>query len=87
MKAVFLIKNGAASRAFQLREIPAPVAGIGQVLIKVEAFGLNFADIMARNGMYKEAPPLPCVLGYDVSGTVAAKGEGVTNVVETGLRV
>src|SRR5665647_590951 len=86
MKAVFLIKNGAAATAFAIREIPTPNPQAGQVLIKVEAFGLNFADVMARNGMYKEAPPLPCVLGYDVAGTVAATGATVTNV-KTGDRV
>ncbi len=86
MKAVFLIKNGAAVSAFAIREIPVPVPQAGQVLVKVEAFGLNFADVMARRGMYKEAPPIPCVLGYDVAGTVAATGEGVKNV-KTGDRV
>jgi len=80
MKAIFLVKNGSAASAFEFREIPVPIPQPGQVLIKVEAFGLNFADIMARNGMYKEAPPMPCVLGYDVAGTVASVGVSVTNV-------
>ena len=80
MKAVFLTKKGAASQAFEIREVPQPSAGPGQVLIKVEAFGLNFADVMARRGMYKEAPPIPCVLGYDVAGLVVATGTGVSNV-------
>jgi NADPH:quinone reductase-like Zn-dependent oxidoreductase len=80
MKAVYLITKGAAARAFEVREIPVPVPQAGQILIKVEAFGLNFADVMARRGMYKEAPPLPCVLGYDVAGIVTAAGPSVTNV-------
>jgi NADPH:quinone reductase-like Zn-dependent oxidoreductase len=80
MKAIFLVKNGSANNAFELREIAEPKPGTGQVLIKVNAFGLNFADVMARRGMYKEAPPLPCVLGYDVAGTVAEIGAGVTHV-------
>lgn len=80
MKAVYLIKKGPAFSAFQIREIPTPSPKAGQVLVKVEAFGLNFADVMARNGMYKEAPPLPCVLGYDVAGTVETIGKDVTNV-------
>ena len=80
MKAVFLTKKGAASQAFEIRELPQPSAGPGQVLIKVEAFGLNFADVMARRGMYKEAPPMPCVLGYDVAGLVVATGADVSNV-------
>ncbi len=80
MKAIFLVKNGSAASAFEFREIPIPIPQPEQVLIKVDAFGLNFADIMARNGMYKEAPPMPCVLGYDVAGTVASVGVSVTNV-------
>ncbi|MEO5890242.1 MAG: zinc-binding dehydrogenase [Ferruginibacter sp.] len=80
MKAVFLIKNGAAATAFEVREVPAPIPQAGQVLVKVEAFGLNFADVVARNGMYKDAPPLPCVLGYDVAGIVESTGPGVINV-------
>jgi NADPH:quinone reductase-like Zn-dependent oxidoreductase len=81
MRAVFLVRKGAAAKAFEVREIPTPVAGAGQVLIRVEAFGLNFADVMARHGMYKDAPALPGVLGYDVAGTVAAIGTGVKSLV------
>ena len=47
------------------------------MLIKVEGFGLNFADIMARKGMYQDAPPLPSVIGYDVCGFVEELGENV----------
>lgn len=86
MKAIFLVKNGSAATAFEFREIPIPIPQPEQVLIKVESFGLNFADIMARNGMYKEAPPMPCVLGYDVAGIVAAVGASV-NDVKKGDRV
>ncbi|MDO9375967.1 MAG: zinc-binding dehydrogenase [Ferruginibacter sp.] len=80
MKAVFLVKNGAATTAFEMRETPTPVPTSTQVLIKVTAFGLNFADVMARHGMYKEAPPKPCVLGYDVAGVVISVGASVQNV-------
>lgn len=82
MKAVFLTRLGAASGAFEVKETPTPRPGHNQVLIKVQAFGLNFADVMARRGMYKEAPPIPCVLGYDVAGIVAETGAGVTNVTK-----
>ncbi len=80
MQAAVLVKYGKASSAFEIREIQKPVPKDKEVLIKVAAFGLNFADVMARNNMYKEAPPLPAVLGYDVAGTVAAVGTDVTNV-------
>lgn len=80
MKAAVLVKNGKAAHAFEIRTLPKPQPGPDEVLIKVSAFGLNFADVMARNGMYKEAPPLPAVLGYDVAGTVEAVGIDVSNV-------
>lgn len=56
------------------------------MLIKVAAFGLNFADVMARRGMYKEAPPLPAILGYDVAGIIEAIGENV-DTIKIGDRV
>lgn len=78
MKAIFLTKQGDAFSSFEQRGVPKPQAGKGQALIKVEAFGLNYADVLARRGMYKEAPPLPSLLGYDVAGTIEQLGEGVT---------
>jgi NADPH:quinone reductase-like Zn-dependent oxidoreductase len=86
MKAVTLIKHGKAESAFELREAAMPTPGENQVLIRVEAFGLNFADVMARYGLYKEAPPLPSVLGYEVVGHVESKGAAVSGF-QTGQRV
>jgi NADPH:quinone reductase-like Zn-dependent oxidoreductase len=86
MKAAVLIRNGSAARAFEIREVPKPQPANDEVLVKVAAFGLNFADVMARNGMYKEAPPLPCILGYDVAGTIEAAGAAVQHI-KTGDRV
>lgn len=80
MKAAVLVKYGSASSAFEIREINTPAPKENEVLIKVAAFGLNFADVMARNKMYKEAPPLPAVLGYDVAGTVESIGANVSNI-------
>lgn len=51
--------------------------GPGEVQVEVAAAGINFADILARQGLYPDAPPLPCVVGYEFSGTVTAVGEGV----------
>jgi len=79
MKAAVLVKNGAAATAFEIREVPKPTFTADEVLIKVSAFGLNFADVMARLGMYKEAPPLPAILGYDVAGYIEAVGDYVTS--------
>ena len=63
-----------------------PDAGPGQVLVEVRAAGLNFADILARVGLYPDAPKTPCVMGYEVAGVVEAVGPGVTGF-EPGQRV
>jgi NADPH2:quinone reductase len=70
MKAIYLARKGDPSKAFELREVPVPTVKPGEVLIRVEASGLNFADVLARQGLYPDAPPMPSVLGYDVVGTV-----------------
>ena len=71
MKAIQLIKYGSSKDSFEINEIPVPnLKNKDDVLIKVHAFGINFADIMARKGLYKASPPLPAVLGYEVVGIV-----------------
>ncbi|MFP5470448.1 MAG: zinc-binding alcohol dehydrogenase family protein [Bacteroidia bacterium] len=73
MKAVVLHPKG----IFKIEEVTKPQIRPHQVLIKVEGFGLNFADVMARKGLYREAPPLPSILGYDVVGEVVEQGNDV----------
>ena len=51
--------------------------GAGKVRIDVAAAGINFADVMARMGLYPDAPKPPCVVGYEVAGTVMEVGQGV----------
>ncbi len=71
MKAVVLESFGDSKKVLSIKEVPMPSnLKAEEVLIKVEAFGLNFADVMARRGMYNDAPPLPAILGYDVVGEV-----------------
>jgi NADPH:quinone reductase-like Zn-dependent oxidoreductase len=60
----------------QERPDPPPPAP-GQVRVAVRAAGVNFADHMARVGLYPDAPKPPCVVGYEVAGTVEAVGDGV----------
>ena len=79
MQAAFLVRNGSADKAFELREAPIPAPAPHEVLIKVEAFGLNFADVMARLGHYRDAPPLPAIIGYDVCGRIESVGSAVKN--------
>jgi NADPH:quinone reductase-like Zn-dependent oxidoreductase len=80
MRAVVITKHGDPSvlKVEQRPDPPAP--GPGQVLIEVRAAGVNFADTMARVGLYEDAPPLPAIVGYEVAGVVSAVGPGVAKV-------
>jgi synaptic vesicle membrane protein VAT-1 len=60
-----------------VRDSADPQPGPGQVRIRVRASGLNFSDVMARQGLYPDAPKPPCVLGYEVAGVVDALGPEV----------
>lgn len=81
MKAAFLVKNGPADAAFEVRETAMPQRKPNEYLIKVEAFGLNFADVMARQGFYRDAPPLPAILGYDLVGRVVEAPDGHADAI------
>ena len=61
----------------QVQEAPDPKPGKGEVVVQVKAAGLNFADILARQGLYPDGPKKPCVMGYEVAGVVEAVGDGV----------
>ena len=76
MRAVVITKHGGPP-VLQVQERPDPELGPGQVRISVAAAGVNFADVMARMGLYADAPKPPCVIGYEVAGTILELGEGV----------
>ena len=78
MKAVVLTGTGGYD-VLQVQERPDPPVGPGEVRIAVKAAGINFADTMARVGLYPDAPKPPCVLGYEVAGEVESVGEGVSD--------
>jgi synaptic vesicle membrane protein VAT-1 len=63
--------------SLEVRETDDPRPGPGQVRIRVRAAGLCFADVMAAQGLYPDAPKPPAVLGYEVAGVIDAVGEGV----------
>src|SRR3954447_12676734 len=76
MRAVVIPRTG-PPEVLEVRELPEPAVGSGEVRIAVKAAGINFADTMARVGLYPDAPKLPCVVGYEVAGEVESVGEGV----------
>ena len=77
MRAMVVKKHGDVDQ-FELREVPDPVVGGGQLLVAVKAAGINFADVLSRLGIYKAAPKPPFVPGIEVAGTVEALGPGVS---------
>ncbi len=76
MRVVEISKHG-GPEVLKVRERPDPPLGAGEVRIEVAAAGINFADVMARIGLYPDAPKPPCVVGYEVGGTILELGEGV----------
>src|SRR4051812_28271497 len=85
MRQVWITRTG-PPEVLSVREAPDPRPGPGEVRIRVRAAGINFADLMARVGLYPDAPKVPCVVGYEVSGTIDLLGDGVVGFA-TGDRV
>ncbi len=78
MRAVVITKHGGPD-VLKVEERPDPPVGPGDVRIAAKASGINFADLMARSGVYPDAPSPPCVVGYEVAGEVESVGEGVAS--------
>ena len=78
MRVIVITRHG-GPEVLQVQERPSPRCGPGQVRIQVAAAGVNFADTLARVGLYPDSPDVPCVVGYEVAGTVAEVGEGVSS--------
>ena len=76
MRQVWITQRG-GPEVLKVREAADPVPAEGEVRIRVAAAGVNFADVLARMGLYPDAPALPAVVGYEVAGTVDAAGAGV----------
>jgi NADPH:quinone reductase-like Zn-dependent oxidoreductase len=77
MRAVVITKHGDPSVLKVQQRPDPPPPGPGQLRIEVRAAGVNFADHLARVGLYPDAPKLPAIVGYEVAGTVTAVGDGV----------
>jgi NADPH:quinone reductase-like Zn-dependent oxidoreductase len=76
MRAIITTRNGDVD-VLKVEARPDPVPGPGEVLIRVKAAGLNFADILARQGLYPDGPAKPCVMGYEAAGIVETTGDQV----------
>ncbi len=76
MRQIWINRKGGVD-VLDVRDVVRPDPGPGQVRVRVEAAGVNFADVMMRRGLYPDAPKLPAVAGYEVAGTVDAVGSGV----------
>ncbi|MGD2270742.1 MAG: medium chain dehydrogenase/reductase family protein [Desulfobacterales bacterium] len=80
MKQIVITKYGDTD-VLQIRETKDPEPSAGEVLIEVKAIGVNFADILARKGLYPDAPKPPCIVGYEVSGIIKTAGQGVESSI------
>ncbi|HEX6651487.1 MAG TPA: medium chain dehydrogenase/reductase family protein [Thermoleophilaceae bacterium] len=85
MKALVITEHGPPD-VMRVQERPDPEPGPGEVRIAVRAAGVNFADLLARVGLYQNAPKPPCVVGFEVAGDVDAVGDGVEGL-QPGQRV
>lgn len=77
-----VITRAGGPQVLQVQERPDPSPAPGEVRIRVKFSGVNYADIMARLGLYPDAPPIPCVVGYEVSGIIDQVGPGATTFAE-----
>ena len=77
MRSVFVSRTG-GPEVLELQERPDPEPGPGQVVVDVEAAGVNFIDVYQREGRYPLEPPFPA--GTEAAGVVRAVGDGVTDV-------
>lgn len=80
VRQIVTTKNGATG-VLQIQDVPDPQPGAGEVVVAVKAAGLNFADILARQGLYPDAPKKPCVMGYEVAGVIEAVGPKVDSEI------
>ena len=77
MKQLVIPRYG-PPEVLEVWEAPDPPVEPGTVRIRVHAAGINFSDLLARQGLYPDAPKPPCTIGYEVAGVVDAVGDGVT---------
>ena len=79
MKAIVYAEHG-GPEVLRYTDVPEPVMGVGEVLVRVRACALNHLDLWLRRGIPSLKIPLPHIPGSDIAGEVALAGDGVTNV-------
>jgi len=79
MRALVITKHG-PPEVMLVQERPDPAPGPGEIRIAVKAAGINFADLLARVGLYADAPKPPVIVGYEVAGEVESLGAGVEGI-------
>ena len=82
MRAILLRRTGAPS-VLEYCEVPTPRPGPGEVLVKADTIGISMPETLVRKGTYAWMPPLPAILGIEMSGTITETGSGVS---ESGSR-
>ncbi len=83
MKAVVVTRAG-GPEVLEVRDVPEPQPGPGEVVVRVEAVGINFADTMTTRGVYSGTPPAPFISGREFAGVVETSGERVMGYVQWG---
>jgi len=79
MKAIQFSETG-GPEVLEYVDLPDPTAGPGEVLVKAQAFGVGKPDVLLRSGVYKWMPPLPAVIGNEMTGHVVGVGAGVSHL-------
>ena len=80
MRAWHVVRHGEPAEVLQLADVPEPMPGPGQVLVRVRAVAVNFPDVLLARGEYQVRPELPFSPGIELCGHVVALGEGVARV-------
>ena len=83
MKAVVVTRSG-GPEVLEVRNVPEPLPGQGEVIVRVEAVGINFADTMSTRGEYSGTPPPPFVTGREFAGVVEGSGARVMGYAQWG---
>jgi NADPH:quinone reductase-like Zn-dependent oxidoreductase len=76
VRAIVLDRHG-GPEVLRVRPVPDPIPGAGEVRVRVEAIGVNYAEVLSRKGLYGWAPAMPYTLGMEATGTIDGLGGAV----------